>query len=121
MGIAAVISVIHDGKVVLKIMSSCNGNRALSVVGALDSELRLYEAIVINQEPIDAKQVWDVADEFLLGCSDCLCVVTREQFVGPEDHDRPEDRQKHMKTFDDPKFNSCTDCDVSDVSIVITI
>lgn len=91
MGTQGVVSIVKNGKPIVKAVCGCNGYNAEKL------------AEVIKKDNLTtAYQVWQAAKEVGFGCVDCLVVSDRQKhyYNGHE-----ELSLLYWKKFDDPQFN----------------
>ena len=94
MATQGIVSITHNGKVVMKFIVGCNGMNAASLVKVLKKDGKI------------PKSLWDayiLAKRVGFGCPRCLVVMnkSRREFYGSE---KRLDRL-YRKTFNQPRFN----------------
>jgi hypothetical protein len=92
MATQGVVSVIKDGKVVIKAVAGCNGYNAPS----------LADSLADQRGEMTADGVYHLALSFEFGCNDCLVVMDRENIIH---YGLDEPNMYYRGTFDMPEWN----------------
>ncbi len=94
----ALISIMKNGKVIIKIVAGCDGYNADKI------------AKIIKEKNLEEIQdIYDIALENGFGCSECLVVMNESNIL----HKGGNDINSHplyRKTFNNPSFNPRWDC-----------
>lgn len=107
MATQGLVTVLSDGRVVMKVVAGCNGYNAEK----LAERLR-------NSWPVNIDQAYKTAEEVGFGAPDCRVVLTedRERYDGKDDLD-----PRYRATFPRPEFNPRWEHGTADHVIVINV
>ncbi len=102
------VSFRHGGRVVLKIVSGCDGMHAEKVGERIK-----------KVHPVSLKEAYHLALGSGLGCRDCLVAMNSDHaFFEFKDEELS---TLYRETFDDPEFNPRWDLGTSDYTCVVDI
>lgn len=107
MATQGVVSVVSEGKVVMKVVAGCNGMMARATANRLRKSW-----------PMSAEKAYGEARNTRLGCISCLTVVTESDILF-KGHDELSPR--YRETFDDAKFNPRWQRGIADHTIVVEV
>jgi len=100
MATQGLVSVVQDGKTIVKAVCGINGMKA----PMLAAEIR-------SRKLVDAKSIFDAAKRVGFGEEASLVVLDRNQICFDGDGEVSE---LYTKTFDDPEFNPRWECGIPD-------
>lgn len=92
MGTNAVVSVVRNGKTVVKAVTGCDGQSASDLA-----------KLIAQRRRTDALGVLAAAKEVSFGCEDCLVVMDKHEIYAKDAEDLM--GGLYYTKFDDPEFN----------------
>lgn len=98
MATQGMISITRDGNVVRKIIAGCDGFNASLVAK------KIMEDLIF-----DLQELFDLCLENNFGCSDCLVVQSKKEYISMERIDKIGNKL-YEERFEDPKFNPRWEC-----------
>lgn len=91
-----VLSIVHRGRVKIKLVCGCNGQE-------LENLAEYFQQFTAGQ--LDIADVFLAAQEYEVGCPDCLVVMDDNLDFEIDDAADPEIGQLYFEKFEDPEFN----------------
>ena len=110
MATQGVVSLVSNQKVVLKVITGCDGDRAQQLADRLQ-----------NAWPMPAEAVHEVALEIGFGSEESLVVMTGEEVCYHGDEGREALHSRYRGTFQNPRFNPRWVVGTADHVVVINI
>lgn len=123
MATQGLVSVVCNNKVIMKIVSGCDGYNA----SKLANELKHYR----DNFHIDPIHAYEIAKRFQFGCDNCLYVITENGIFGKSEEDcrisnlensgEFSKHQLYRESFHKAKFNPRWKLGTADYTIVINV
>ena len=104
-----VVSVLKDGKVALKVVAGCDGDRAKTLADVIRRDGRV----------LPVRDIYDIARSRGFGCEECLVVIGQDDEVFHQFDGRLP--SPYRETFDDPLFNPRWDKGAADFVEVVSL
>jgi len=101
MATQGVVSVIADGKMIMKIVAGCDGYNAERVAEYIKAQYINNEGIAYSQ----ANHILSMCSYLDFGCKECLVLLTPKSIHTENWEDVGSWIDRYRETFDDPNFN----------------
>lgn len=107
MATQGVVSIVSEGKVVMKVVAGCDGMKARDTADQL-----------LVAWPVNPEQAYETAINAGLGCNNCLTVVTESDILFKGDE---VPSPLYRETLNNPEFNPRWERGTADHTIVIEV